>query len=245
MNKENSISSIEELQKLLEQAEKDKAALLKIVSHDLRSPMNKIFALMGLFKMAGDMTEEQQVYLNKMEVSISDALNRLSNLMDLRAIEGQGIDTLYETFDLGKLLKKIVDDYRIPARRKEINISLIEEPVKFNADRQSIQRIMDQLLANAIKFSPTKSEIRVELDYRENDVLIHVIDGGYGIKEEEQQELFKKFTILSTRPTGGESSSGLGLFIAQWMAMNIGGEISYNNENGSRFSLRLPKVEVA
>lgn len=242
--KENKIS-IEKLQQLLDQAEKEKAALLKIVSHDLRSPLNKLQALIGLLKMGGDMSEEQQVYIGKMELVISDAQGRLSNLMDLRSIEGIGIDTHYETFDLSKLIQKIVEDHSISARRKQIKISFTGEPVKFHSDRFSIQRIMDQLLSNAIKFSPLGSNTVIELESRHNDVQIYVVDGGYGIRNEEQQELFKKFAVLSSKPTGGESSSGLGLYIAQWMAKNIGGEINYNNEKDSRFILRLSRVDVA
>lgn len=245
MTEKNNDTSNKELQQLLDQAEKDKEALLKVVSHDLRSPLNKIQALIGLLKMGGDLSGEQQDYLGKMELVINDAQGRLSNLMDLRAIEGAGIDTLYETFDLGKLLKKITEDHNIKARRKQISLTFSEEPVKFYSDRLSIQRILDQLLSNAIKFSPLGSEIKIELHIRETEALIHVIDGGYGIKEEEQQELFKKFMVLSSKPTGGESTSGLGLFNAQWIAKNIEGEISYNNDNGSRFILRLPKVDVA
>ena len=243
--KEEKPISIEQLQQLVDQAEKDKEALLKIVSHDIRSPLNKMQALIGLLKMAGDLSEEQRVYVGKMELVISDAQGRLSNLMDLRAIEGAGIDTHYETFDLSKLLQKITEDHKIMAGRKQISITLSSESLKFYSDRFSIQRVLDQLLLNAIKFSPLGSEINIQLDHRDDDVCIHVIDGGYGIKEEEQQELFKKFKVLSTKPTGGESSSGLGLYNAQWIARNIGGEVTYNNDSGSRFTLRLPKVELA
>lgn len=244
--KEQQPKSLEDLKSELEIVKKEQESLLKVVSHDLRSPFNKLFALVGLVKMSGDsISEEQLGYLNKMELVISDGLSRMRNLMDLRAVEGAGINTSYNDTDIASLVARVAGDHMLEAERKGIKISFKQTPASIYTDRPSCLRILDQVISNAIKFSPLDSDININLEEVEERVLIHIEDGGYGISDEEQKYLFKKFAELSTRTTAGESSTGIGLYIAQEMAKNIGGKLSYANENGSIFTLSLPKVTVA
>ena len=246
---EDKTISIEELKTLLEASEKEKKALLKLALHDLRSPMNKLFALVGLFKMSDQpLTGEQTGYLNKMELVISDGLGRMRNLMDLKAIEeagGANTETLFENINIGKLVNKVIREYIPDAARKNIELSYAEKNISLSTDRISLLRILDQLISNAIKFSPERSKILIEIEERDEDFLVHITDGGRGIAEEEIPNLYQKFTPLSTRATGGESSTGIGLFIALWMARKIGGSIDYTNNNKSVFTLRLPRVSLA
>ena len=237
---------IEELEAKIIELEKEKSSLLKIVSHDLRSPFNKLFALIGLFKMSEDvLSSEQANYLDKMEIVISDALNKMRNLLDLRSIEGDGIDVLYESIDLSKIISKLIIENESAANRKSLNIVIVARQVVIETDRLSIIRVLDQLISNAIKYSPIKSDILLAMEDNDDEVLIRITDGGYGILENEQKDLFKKFMVLSSRTTGGESSLGLGLFIAQSMAKNIGAAIDYENRDGSTFIFRLPKTKLA
>lgn len=244
--KEDKTISIEALKTQLEAAEKEKKALLKLALHDLRSPMNKLFALVGLFKLSNDpLSVEQANYLDKMELVIRDGLSRMRNLMDLKAIEDLTIETMYEPIKIGKLVQKVIREQIPDAARKNIEIYFIEKPFTLTTDSISCLRILDQLLSNAVKFSPNGSSITVKLEEQEDAMLIHIADTGPGISEKEQKELYKKFTPLSTRTTGGESSTGIGLFIASWMAKNINGSIKYNNDNKSVFTLCLPKISLA
>jgi len=240
--KESDTISIEELKQKLNEAENEKKALFKLISHDLRSPFNKVFALVNLIKMSDDqITDEQAKYLNMIELVISDSLGKMQNLMELRSIEGNGISTLYEKLNLSKLIQQSIDNHISSAQRKNINIFFEAQPVSLKTAKLSCLRILDQILSNAIKFSPADSDIAVAIEETELDVHVHITDAGYGIAVEEQPNLFKKFTILSPRPTGGESATGIGLYIVQYMAKNIGGSITYENSGKSTFSLRLPK----
>ena len=244
--KNNQPISIEALKTQLAAAEKEKKALLKLALHDLRSPMNKLFALVGLFKLSNDpLSVEQTGYLDKMELVIRDGLSRMRNLMDLKAIEDQSIETMFEPIRVCKLVQKVIREQVPDATRKNIEIYFIETPINLRTDNLSCLRILDQLFSNAIKFSPVGGSITVKLEEEADKVLIHITDSGPGISPEEQNILFKKFTPLSTRTTGGESSTGIGLYIASWMAKNIGGSIEYSNGNKSVFTLCLPKVSLA
>ena len=237
---------IEELESKIADLEKEKASLLKVLSHDLRSPLNKLFALIGLFRMSDNaLSDEQVIYLDKMELVISDGLSKMRNLMELKAIEGDGFDVLYEPLNLGKTIGRVIKEYGSAIERKNFTIVFDEKSVVIETDKLSVQRILDHLISNAIKYSPLGSKIIVKIEDKVDDVAIQVIDGGYGISEKEQESLFKKFVVSSTRVTGGESALGLGLFIAQSMAKNIGAIINYENRDGSTFILSLPKTRLA
>jgi len=171
----------------------------------------------------------------------------MRNLMDLKTIEDgdANAETLLEEFNVGKLVQKVVREYIPDAARKKIEISFKERDVYISTNRIYLLRILDQLISNAIKFSPERSNIFIELEAVKDGVVVQITDAGRGLADDEISRLYKKFTPLSTRTTGGESSTGIGLFIALWMATKIGGSIDYSNNNKSVFTLRLPKVSLA
>ena len=238
---------IKQLEEEVERLTAEKNSLLKVASHDIRSPLNKIFALVNLIKMAdGELNSEQEGYLSKIETVLNDGLSKMRNLMELRAIENDEIKLRFEEIDLRAVLTRIVREYQIICNRKKINLVLSAETVSTTTDKLSVVRILDQLLANALKFSPVSGNVLVTLSAEEEVVQIDVIDAGYGIKPEEQVDLFKKFKVLSTPTTGGESRTGLGLYIAKYYAEKLAGSLTYTNEEaGSTFSLTLPRQLMA
>lgn len=236
----------DELAARIAELERENIALLKVASHDVRSPLNKLFALLSLLRLSSDdLSDEQKGYIDKMEIVLSDGLSKMKNLMDLRAIEMGKIELFREQLNLGKLLTRIVSDHRINAQRKNISIDYKPIDAITFSDRLGFTRVLDQLLSNAVKFSPESSRIIVTLQDHEEEIIISVTDGGYGIGEHEQQELFKKFKPLTPRPTGAESTMGIGLFIAQENARLLSGVISYENKMKSVFRFRIKKFRLA
>jgi signal transduction histidine kinase len=237
---------INDLKLEIERLKADNSALLKLASHDVRSPLNKVFALVNLLKMAdGSLSDEQLDYIANIEMVLSDGLHHMRNLMDLRAIENEAIKMHLEVLEIGSVVKRVVREQVPLAERKRISLKMKESSINTNSDRLIIIRILDQLLSNALKFSPENTEVGVFLDDGNDYFSISVVDGGYGISENEQTELFKKFKVLSTTSTGGESKTGLGLFIAQQYARKLGGSIRYDNSDKSTFILELPKMTLA
>lgn len=241
-----STDTISKLEGEIERLKSENMALLKVASHDIRSPLNKIFALVNLLKMSDKpLSEEQQGYIHNIEMVLSDALHKMRNLMDLRTIESDSVILNIESIDIGALIAKVTRDHKILATRKNLTLSPQVISLELLTDKLAITRIVDQLLSNAIKFSPTGSAIKVVLEEDQEFAKFSVIDGGYGIKEEEQVDLFRKFKVLSTHATGGESKTGLGLFIAQCNAELLGGKISYDNDVNSKFTLKIPILKLA
>jgi signal transduction histidine kinase len=132
------------------------------------------------------------------------------------------------------------------AQKKNIGLDVECEPnLMVTTDKQCLTRVIDNLLSNAVKFSPAGKKVFVRADTLFiNRLKFEVHDEANGISKEEFPKLFQKFQKLSNLPTAGESSTGLGLFIAKSMAEKIGGKVMCATTTGvgSIFSAELPKT---
>jgi len=223
----------------------EKVQIISLVSHDLKGPFNRIFALTQLINSgAGNLTKEQKEYLGKIHQIAVDGLGMVRNILDSRKLDDKGIELTTESFDFSVLLTSLVRSYRTVAEKKRIEIVYEEgPPLILNADELYVGRVIENLLSNAIKFSPEEKKIHVKLSHLASLIEFSVQDNGPGISQEDQLKLFQRFQQLSARPTGGESSSGLGLFIVKTIVDKMGGEILCESElgYGARFILRFPK----
>lgn len=115
---------------------------------------------------------------------------------------------------------------------------------EFLFDVNRMGQVVDNLLSNAVKYSPPEKDIYVELSRKQDQIRFEVRDQGPGISHEERDKLFQHFQKLSAKPTGGESSSGLGLAIAQRIVEEHGGNIGVESEpgQGATFYFELPDV---
>jgi two-component system sensor histidine kinase/response regulator len=227
---------------------REKKQLILLVSHDLKGPFNRIFALMQLLEMSGTYSEEQKEYLGKMYQIVGDGLNMVRNLVDVRRLEERGVDPHPERIDLAYLVTSIVNQYRVAAGKKKITVNVKAPPrLEFITDKNYVARIMENLLSNAIKFSPPEKNVHVMVTGEpDGRVSIAVRDEGPGISPEDQRKLYLRFQKLGARPTGGESSTGLGLSIIKMLATSMGGDISCESEleKGATFLVRLPELKV-
>ena len=242
----NKAQILEEQNLSLRELNEDKNNIISVVSHDLKAPLNRIFALSNLLYLSSEnLTEEQRDYMDKMTIVVREGLGLIRNLLDIRTIEYKGVLANVEDIDLGKAVDEVVASYDEYTRNKEqqIETSLGDaSPIIIQSDRQYLNRIIDNLLSNAVKFSPRKSTIKVELGRNGTKACIRIKDQGPGVHPDDQGKLFEKFQILSARPTGGESSSGLGLSIAKTLVDILDGNIYYDDtsEPGATFVVQLP-----
>ena len=242
----NDLSDIDSLSKQLDELMRENQQVLSIVSHDLRSPLNRIFALIQLMQMgAANLTPDQKNYLEKIHLIVADGLSMMRNLVDYRNLEYRTNDVLPETFNLSELILSSVKNFKPVASQKNLEFDAVcEQNLIVTTDKQCISRVIDNLLSNALKFSPSGKKITVRADTLFiNHVKIEVQDEAGGFLPEEKDAVFQKFQKLSIRPTAGESTTGLGLFIAKSMTEKIGGKITCTTtaKIGSVFSVELPK----
>jgi signal transduction histidine kinase len=236
----------ERQKKLLQGLITEKEQLISLVSHDLKGPFNRIYAIVQLLSMSSpNLTNEQQDYIGKIHQISSDGLAMLRNLLDNRRLEDKGIDLFIEKVNLTLLVSNLVKNYTTLAEKKRIQVHFEKQSgLVINSDKITLNRIVENLLSNALKFTPPEKNIFVNLVQNGENFELTVIDEGPGISLEDQQKLFVKYQRLSARPTGGESSTGLGLYLVKNMAEKINGHVSYegNLGRGSQFKISLKNI---
>jgi len=169
--------------------------------------------------------------------------NLIIEMLDSAVIEGGEITLEKETFDLSNLAWFVVEAYGQTASKKEQNLIIsIKEHCMVRGDKGRLRDVMDNLLSNAVKFTPLKKNIWFILRKSDHTVRFEVKDEGPGLTSEDMEKVFSRFQRLSARPTGGESSTGLGLFIVKRMVELHEGRVWVESKEGkgSRFIVELP-----
>lgn len=241
-----SLSEHDVLLKKIEQLEVEKQQLISLVSHDLRSPLNRAFALAELLLMdPGVLSDFQQDYLEKMRLVIADGLSMMRNLVDYRNLEFRSIDILPSTINIAEYVDKLVREYQPTTTKKEITIHVQhEQNLNIISDKQCLDRAIGNILSNAIKFSKAGKNIFIRtLKQPDGSVAIEIEDEIGGFTPAEQETLFTKFKKYKALPTGNESSTGLGLFVARAMAQRVQGNVFYTSTEGtgSVFTIKFPE----
>lgn len=217
----------------------------RIVSHDLKGPLTNIrmaqFMLRDIVHDNGDAA----LILDNMDATVNGMIDMLHDFLD--AMEAQQLQpkpTIVQTHDL---VVQIIDQYALAAERKQIHLSMHDCDRQLIADEKLVRQVLANLVSNAIKFSPPGSETRLWTEQHEDFVRICVADGGPGIPPEEQRSLFQMFSKLSTRPTAGESSTGLGLWIVKELTQLQKGRAGFDQASGggALFWIELPAAAPA
>ncbi len=214
--------------------------------HDMRNPLSLIMGFTERLRMATDIPAEHQKRLEKVDFHAKRLNNLIDELLTMAQMEGGHLVLHRSIVDLAKLVNQSATDHRPIAENRSIQIDVEtpEEPCLALADRPLITRVIDNLVSNAIKFSPAKSSLllRVQVNGHPDQELVHVqvIDQGPGIPEEHQQAIFEKFKIVEMKQRG-VSQIGLGLaFCKLVMDAHEGGIVySPNQPVGSIFTLTL------
>ena len=215
-----------------------------IATHDLRNPLAAIISgcrLIERNKVSGDKIKETVREIHKVSGFM---LNLVESLLDVSKIESGKLELEKASTDITEMLAHIVNFHRPHARRNniELRLELAEFLPNLNIDATRIVQVLNNLINNAIKFSPKDTEVRVFAEHINGELVIEVEDQGPGIPEQEQSKLFKPFSRTAVRPTTGESSSGLGLSIAKNIVEAHHGRIWVESQPGvgSRFIVALP-----
>ena len=224
----------------------EKNHFLGITIHDLKSPLNRVIGLIDLVYQRGvDKFDPKQLeFLQLIRDACVNMQTLVINLLDLNRME-QGFNAVNaESIRLSTLIERLIDTFQPQAQKKGIKLSLENHAGEkvIRTDPLMINRILENLISNAIKFSPRDGKVVVRVQHNESDFVIEVQDEGAGISAAEKPRLFKKFQRLSNRPTGGENSTGLGLSITMELVKALNGHIAVESEEnkGSKFIVQLP-----
>jgi len=224
--------------------------LLRVASHDLKSPLQAILSTAEFVEslLASDNHDDAEIRaFAAMIAERARTMRRLiEDLVDGHAVEDGALRLVQEPVDIAALVSESMLGFGSMVRAKGMTLELTRSdtyPLVL-ADRARMRQVVENLIANAVKFSPRNSVVRIRVDLADGMVSVTVTDEGPGLTEADHASLFGKGVTLSARPTGGESSTGMGLFICKQLMDAQGGRIFASNPatGGASFQIALPAL---
>jgi two-component system, sensor histidine kinase and response regulator len=243
------LQTMETQNKKLNELNDTKNKLMGMTCHDLRNPITSIrgFSKFILDKGETISKSSRSECLQNIYSASDNMLELINDLVDITAIESGKLNLNIRPDSFINLASEKTKMYVPLAENKNIKLHFKADnkiPI-FKFDSNRIGQVLDNLIGNAIKFSPQNKNITISVEFKGDQVICSVKDEGPGILPEDKAKLFIPFQKLSAKPTGGEVSSGLGLGIAKKMVEAHGGKLWVESEPGNgadfRFKISIPK----
>jgi len=222
---------------------REKQEMAELVAHDLRNYFANIIFSADMLRTAKGADPGQTRLAESIRLSADAGMLFLQAFLEQQEQQAQG--ATIEPLPVRQLLCEVVDLLNRSAVAKGIVLNLNEsETIIVSGLRASVAHVLQNMLSNAIKYSPRDTQIDITAIKRGRTGRIQVLDRGPGISEEDQTNLFQRFTRLSSEPTEGETATGLGLALAKQQARAMGGNLWYESRDGggSIFTLELPLI---
>lgn len=223
----------------------EKDGLIGIVAHDIRAPFNRSMALAELISSIGNLSPEQERYLQMIRKVSNDGGKLIQDLLELNSYEQNAQRVELANCDLLLALEHSQHGFAGDAALKDIEITLAGSSTFAKTDEKLLGRILDNLISNAVKFTPKGKRVYLSIESDADRHWILIRDEGPGINAADQAKMFQKFQRLSARPTGGESSTGLGLSIVRALADHIGAELSFESAVGQGTTFKVGILKTA
>lgn len=231
----------------LERLNELKNRFIGMAAHDLRNPLGAILNFSEFLQdeLKEELSEQHVSFLQNIVNSSEFMYSLVEDLLDFSKIESGKIQLNFEEFDIVKKLKEIIENSNVLSKKKRIKITFnaTAPSVNLKADVHKIAQVFQNLLDNAVKFSPEGTKVDVSLENKKNKVLVMVKDRGKGIAKEDQDKVFIPFTSIASKGTAGEKGTGLGMSIVKRIVDSHNGEIRLESEpgEGTTFYVELPK----
>lgn len=212
----------------------EKNHLIGMVAHDLRNPLSTGKALIDFIKQQpANLSAQQQKGIEILEKALAKMDDMILRTLDIRAIERRELNLQLKAGSPTKLMQRLVEQFEQIGHHKKITLKLeAEEDLVASYDENYLQQVYENLLSNAYKFSEKGTHISVKLRQVDDKIRTEITDQGPGITEEDQKKLFRRYQVLSARPTSGEQSIGLGLSIVKKFTELMHGEVWCVSEAG-------------
>lgn len=196
---------------------KEKNHLIGIVAHDLRNPLTSAMTIGGILKSDEQLTKEQREYTEHILNAMGRMNDMVSRILDIKAIESKSLELNLRKINLAEVLNEVHENFKDALENKRLEFLVNMEhprPVAL-VDRNYLTQVYENLISNAIKFSPPQGKIQVDFHKNNGQIITAIEDQGPGLTHEDMQLMFQKYQTLSAKPTAGEQSTGLGLSIVK------------------------------
>ena len=221
------------------------------VSHDLRTPLAVIHGYIEtlMIKQTSLSEDDREKYLKIILESTEKLKKLVEELFELSKLEAKQVTPKKEPFFIQELINDLIQKFEILADEKNISLKTTTIPNKalVNADVSLIERVLQNLIDNALKFTPKNGEISIDIDHTDQFVEIRVSDTGPGIPKEQIPFIFDRYHIGDKRISLDNNNTGLGLAIVKKILElhNATIKLSSKLNNGTTFSFQLPQYERA
>ncbi len=226
--------------------EKEHSFLFEVI-HDIKSPLGAIMGLSEIFLklLSDDLKPNQKDVVSKIHKHAKFTLKLIEDLIDLEKMSRGEFTINKAPLEIKPFIESLVQCHQLHSVQKDIHIfQTIHKNMTINVDELRLQQILNNLINNAIKFSPKGSTINISTDDNQGYFYIKIIDQGPGIAPERVQDIFKPFANIGSLPTANEKGSGIGLSIVKKLLELHNGDIFVESEKdkGSTFVVQLPII---
>lgn len=226
-------TKISQQKEILVDLNEEKNHLIAIIAHDLRNPLSSTLSLAELLRSEKEnFTEDQIICIEGMIKALNRMNEMIMRILDVRSLEEKQGNLRMERTNLSSLYQQAFLNFKEKMEKKKLNPVLNLNDVHAVIDKNYLLQIIENLISNAVKFSPESKNIYLNLWAHQGKAYIGIKDEGPGISPDDQKKLFIKYQPLSAEPTGGESSTGIGLSIVKKYTEMMNGEVWCESELG-------------
>ncbi len=238
-------NSVEEVHRRDMEVSRMKSDFISTAAHQLRTPMTGIrWALEALQKTP--VSPDQQVLVDSAVGKSHDLVTIIGTLLDISSIESGKYRYVFEAVDMDGVLEEIVRDFTPMAQTRQIALYYEKNEVplgKVRADRDRIKWVLNNLIENALRYTPVGGTVRVSMDGGVGHLFLRVKDSGIGIKPGDRANIFERFYRAQNAIQKENTGNGLGLYIARTIATDHGGDLNFEankDGQGTTFTVSLP-----
>ena len=197
--------------------------MLSNVSHDLKTPLTVVLGYLELLELR----YQEDEMIHKTHQKVQEVIELINKFFDLAKLESGDKELPLEKVDLSEICRMNILDYYNTLQEKgfQVDIQLPEEPVFILGNKGALNRILNNLISNAIKYGAARKYLGLYLLEEKNNVTVQVIDKGKGIEEQYREEVFERMYTLEDSRSKAYQGSGLGLTITKELVESLGGEI--------------------
>lgn len=230
-------NTLQENIKQLEEANKYKSDFLANMSHELRTPLNSMLILTSLLleNNQANLNEEQVKFIEVIKTSGTNLLELINDILDLSKIEAGKLDVEITEVDLFSVVSDLFNLFQPIANENDLSFNIIQNgliPKCIESDELRLGQILKNLISNSMKFTPSKGEVTVSLEFKKDILSISVSDSGIGIPKEKQESIFEAFNQADGSTSRKYGGTGLGLSITSTLVNLLNGKISLDSKEG-------------
>jgi len=227
-------------------SESVKSELISIVSHELRTPLTALQGFSELLLVRSSTEEERRLWTTTINEEAKRLAKILDDLLNVSRIEGGTLRLSMRPVPLDAVIQQVLPSFEGGDARHHFVVDPSPPGLAISADRDRVMQILDNLVSNAVKYSPAGGEVRVAVSEDGGDAVISVTDQGPGIPGDELPKLFSRFHRIDTQDRVSIRGTGLGLYLTQKLVAMHGGTMSVTSRvgEGSTFTFTMPLVRA-